>query len=400
MSSEDKYSIKIDLATLSGLVRAASQNPLLVVHDWQIERLHGGFQLNSSIFRLHGNALTAEKPAPWSLVIKVIRPDLVHESPDDYRYWKREALAYHSGALNELTGLLVAPRCYDVIDQPDGSQWVVMEDLHSDSSSPWTLEQYANAARCIGEFNGTYLAGRPLPAGDWTARNWLCNYLQHAAPAVDFIRTNTHHPLVLGIFPGNTLAQILTLWDLHPRLLHKLDSLPQTFCHQDAFERNLFLRNGGVVAIDWGYTGISPIGSDLTPLISAALGMGGFPSQRAQELDNTCFNAYIGGLRQAGYKPDVRQARLGYLLTFVLRYLLGNAVGETIPSLLDPERRERILENIAIPNPEDIKSDPGNIGYSQRIVFELLKQLGPVFTLETLARALSYQVRLLSKQKN
>jgi hypothetical protein len=389
----DEDFLQIDLAYLSGVVGAAYHNPQLVINDWQVQRLHGGFQLNSSIYRLLGHASDSNLNIPWSFVVKVIQPDPIYPNPQDYRYWEREPLAYRSGALNDLTGLVVAPRCYDVCAQPDSSLWIFMEDIHEEIGKPWSLDQYAAAARCLGEFNGAYLAGRPLPEGEWVARDWLRNYLQHAAPAVDFIRKHPHDPLITSIFPGTTLAQTLAFWDLHPRLLKKLDTLPQAFCHQDAFDRNLFLHHDQVVAIDWGYTGIAPVGAELTPLIAAAIGMGGFPASRARELDSACFMAYIEGLNQAGYQADTRQVRLGFTLTLGLRYILGNAVGETIPSLLDPERRKRIFEVVDNVNPENLKSDPGNVTYLQGIVFEMLRQLGLGFTLQMLARTLGYFTR-------
>ena len=105
---KDQEFIQIDLPTLSALVRVACQNPGIRVSDWQSERLHGGFQLNSSIFRLQGDALDAGARVPWSLVLKVIRPDPAYPAPQDYRYWKREALAYQSDALNELMPISVS----------------------------------------------------------------------------------------------------------------------------------------------------------------------------------------------------------------------------------------------------------------------------------------------------
>ena len=385
--------IQIDQSYLSSLVRAACQNPRLVAHDCQTQRLHGGFQQNSSIYRLEGQAVDAGMIVPWSLVLKVIRPDPAYATPGEYRYWKREVLAYQSGVLNDLPGSLAAPRCYDVYVQPDGSQWLFLEDIHEEGGSSWSLEQFGFVAHSLGEFNGAYLAGRPIPEAAWGVRDWLRNYLEHAAPAVDFIRKNPHHPLIDDLFPGNTLAQILAFWDLHPRLLQKLDGLPLTFCHQDAFDRNLFLCHGQTVAIDWGYAGIAPVGSELAPLIAGAIGFGTFPSSWAQELDQACFTAYLDGLRQAGYQADVRQVRLGFTLTLGLRYLLGNTVGETLPALLDQGRRERLFEDAGIPDAGEVRSDPGNVVYYQGIVIELLKRLGLEFDILLLARTLSYMVR-------
>jgi hypothetical protein len=154
-----------------------------------------------------------------------------------------------------------------------------------------------------------------------------------------------------------------------------------------------------VVAIDWAYTGISPVGAELTPLIAAAIAMGNFPPGRALELDKACFSAYVEGLRAAGWHPDWKQVRLGYTLTFGLRYILGNTVGETIPTLLDQERRDHLLRTFDRPEVEEGKSDPAIVAYYQGIFLEILRQLGLRFTLKLLVRILSYVIRLRQNKK-
>jgi hypothetical protein len=384
----------IDPAILSGLARAAANNPRLEIGDWEAERLVGGFQLNSSIYRLHGRAAKGGASPAWSLVLKTVRPDPQYDNPGDYRYWKREALAYQSGVLDNLPGPVAAPRCYDVCERPDGSVWLFLEDLPDEGKPPWSLEQYAEAARCLGEFNGAYLAGRTLPEAGWVRPGWLRDYLAHARPAVEFVREHPHHPVVRDIFPGITLALTLAYSDACPRLLDMLDGLPQTFCHQDAFERNLFLRGGQVAAIDWAYAGVGPAGAELAPLIAAATGMGGFPAVRARDLDRACFYAYVDGLRRAGWQPDVKQVRLAFTLTYMLRYILGNALGETIPSLLDEERRAYLLRTVGNPIADEAKADPDVVAYSLGVFRETLRQLGVRFTLRLLGRTLRYMIRL------
>jgi hypothetical protein len=81
--------IEIDPAYLASLVQVASHNPRLVITDWQVQRLYGGFQLNSSVYRVQGQARDAGPPQPWPLVLKVVRPDPEYPNPLDYRYWKR-----------------------------------------------------------------------------------------------------------------------------------------------------------------------------------------------------------------------------------------------------------------------------------------------------------------------
>ena len=85
------------------------------------------------------------------------------EDPAGYRYRMREALFYQSGMLDDACGRLVAPRCYG--GATCGAEyWLWLEDVTEDVGRPWPLEHYAEVARCLGCFNGTYLAGKPLPA--------------------------------------------------------------------------------------------------------------------------------------------------------------------------------------------------------------------------------------------
>lgn len=137
-----------------------------------------------------------------ALIVKIIHSGARGVDPQAYNYWKREVLVYQSGFLKELPGKLAAPRCYEVAEQPDGSVWIWMEDVKDDLQHPWSIEQYARVARILGQFNGAYLVGRSIPADSWVAHDWLRNYLDHAAPMVEFIRQNQAHPNVQGMLPG------------------------------------------------------------------------------------------------------------------------------------------------------------------------------------------------------
>ncbi|HZG67862.1 MAG TPA: hypothetical protein VEZ12_14040, partial [Herpetosiphonaceae bacterium] len=84
--------------------------------------------------------------------------------------WKREVLAYQSGILEDLGGGLVVPRVYAVMERPGGMVWLWLEDIVEAYATPWPLERYGLAARHLGAWQGTYLAGRPLPDAPWLAR--------------------------------------------------------------------------------------------------------------------------------------------------------------------------------------------------------------------------------------
>lgn len=189
-------------------------------------------------------------------------------------------------------------------------------------------------------------------------------------------------------------------WDDHPRLLKVLDHLPQTLCHNDAFGPNLFNRRDEVVAIDWSFTGIAPLGAELAPLVGAAFGLAKFPSSQTKDLDQACFAAYLEGLRQAGYHPDPRQVRKGYTLTVMLRYTLGAAIGEELPGLLDEKTRQHWIEGLGARPEKAGETEAGIVAYYQSIFIEALMSLGLAVMSRILLRILAYAVRLGEKRRS
>ena len=389
--------ISISPEYLTSLAHKVLEDPSAQVGEWRLERLKGGLELGSAIYRLSGTAKASGADQPWSLIIKAIQPDPSRDDPAGCSYWMREPLAYQSGLLYTLPGRVTAPRCIDVRENPDGSIWICMEEIKDEQARPWSLELYAQVARQLGEFNGAFLAGRPLPNETWIARHWLRKYLQEAAPMADFLRQNPANPIVQRMLPGISLPMTLAVWEEHGRMLKILDGMPQTFCHQDAFERNLFYRAGELAAIDWNFAGIAPIGAELVPLVGA-LGLTKFPSNQARQLDQACFEGYLEGLRQAGWAPDPRQVRLCYCLTLILRYVIGATIGEMLPGLLNQATREHWVEGTGQTEETAGENDPGIVNYYMAIAMEGLKALGLGTLLRVAARTLGYAIRLRGKR--
>lgn len=193
---------------------------------------------------------------------------------------------------------------------------------------------------------------------------------------VEFIRSNPSHPLVMRLYPGDALAQILATWDERGAILDILDHLPQVFCHQDAFKGNLFTCRGKTVVIDWGYAGIAPVGAELVALVFGSIGMFQIPVDRVQELDQRCFDSYLQGLREAGWDGDPRLVRKGYTITCLLRYPIGGSVGDALPRLLEQESRSKLEDTFNKSADELEKTDPALVAYYQRLIPEAMKLLG------------------------
>ena len=217
---------------------------------------------------------------------------------------------------------------------------------------------------------------------------------------IAFINENPGHPVVQKMLPGITQALTLAIWDERERMLKVLDALPQTFCHQDAFGRNLFIRGEEVVAIDWGYAGIAPLGAELAPLVGVASGLAGVPSSQMQALDQACIDGYLQGLSESGFTPNARQVRLGYTLTVLLRYILGATVGEVLPALLESDELRRLWAQGFGTSPDKVEeTDTGVAAYYQAIAVEALKLLGLGCLARVLGKTLVYSIRRGRKRK-
>ena len=387
---------EIESTYLTCLVQNIFGNPSLEIVDWKIERISGGLDISSTVYRLTGRALINDQPKTWSMILKTIELMDEFSDPNSYRYLRREIQAYQSGVLYKLPGQVTAPEYYDILEKPDGVFWILMEDIEDEFIYPWSLEEYKKAAYHLGLFNGAYLAGGSLPQEGWLCEDWLLKYLNEAAPMIEFIKQHPNHPAVNSLLPGINKSMSLALWEESPKLLNILDDLPQTFCHQDAITLNLFYRNGQLIVIDWVFAGIAPIGAELAALVGMAAILSGFPSSRYQELDQACFESYLQGLVETGSEIDPRQVRLGFVITMVLRYVLGGTIGGVLPELLGGDL-QWLSEGFGVSEEEVGRTESGVVDYYTSITMEALRSLGLGFTVRFIVRTAAIAIRLKIK---
>jgi hypothetical protein len=345
----------IDQATLTPLVQSTLGSQTVEVLDWECEQLHGGIGVGTAIKRFAGQGRDREQTLSWSLILKVLRPEGGKTNVSAWNYYKREADAYQSGWLDNLPGSLAAPRCFGVLEHPDGTCWIWLEDLRDRFASEWPLEQYGVVARHLGQFNGAYLVDRPLPGWSWLSSDWLRCYVEQSAPAMEPLRDVRALPWACRWLPPEDSDQFFHLWAAREFYLDALDRLPQTLCHFDIFRRNLFARRTAdgdeqSVAIDWAFVGQGPVGADLNPLVWMSIALGGVGLDRAQELEEVAFEGYLEGLRETGWRGDPRQVRLGYTAASV-RYLFGE-VGRWLALILDEGLHATMDQAIGLPTEE------------------------------------------------
>lgn len=352
---------EIDAATLTPLVRDALGRAALQVVDWEHQVLRGGVGLGGSVHRFTGTEREGDQVVPWSLILKVICDPAVHTGdareifgrtdPSAPFYWKREALAYRSGALQDLPGGLCAPRCFGAIEHPGEAVWLWLEEVADRFEGQWPLEHYRIVARHLGQLNGAYLAGRSLPTGPWVCQGLMRAYAEQAAPVFARLRESLDRPLIRRLLPGDRAAELLALWEGRETYLQVLERLPQTFCHMDAFRRNLFARRtpegeDQTVAVDWSYVGCGAVGEELVPLVEASILFFEVDMSQARALYEIALEGYTEGLRDAGWHGDFRLVHLGYKAAANLRYGIA-AFAEFLVTVLD-ENRELVRQTVGL----------------------------------------------------
>jgi hypothetical protein len=324
----------VDTATLTGVVRQALGDHQAALRTWQAAPIGVpvGSGFTAGLYRVTGTAACGDHDVPWSVVLKLIRrpPGATsYDQPSGTPYWRREACFYESALPAALVGGLSAPRCFAVVPQPDDAVALWLEDIADHYHDGWPPALYHRVARHLGQFNGDYLAGRPLPASPWLAVEPLRAWVEFQVGSVHLI----DHPRIWSLsllrqaFPIPIADRLRRLWTEREIFLATLRRLLQTFCHFDAGHHNLLPQPAAgavrTVALDWECAGIAAVGEEIgllvsTPFIRYALGPSEVPRIR-----ESVFDGYLEGLRDAGWRGSWRDVRLGFAANAALRVVFS-----------------------------------------------------------------------------
>lgn len=233
----------------------------------------------ASVTRVSGVLTSGAGEKPFSVIRKTFQPvrsgrhvDAAGD-PRHWAYWRREPLAYASGVLiNPLGSGLVAPYCYEIIDDV-----VYLADV---AGPP---ERTDVAAYRLG----TWHASASIPDAAWLAADQLSQRLAET----DLDWSGVDAP-----------AAVREIWDRRNDLLKALGSVPHVLCHGDFHPGNLIDTGSDVTTVlDWGTLGVGPAGFDLAHL---ALGTLTDP-----------FQVYADGLQG---RIGTEEAHLGYSVSLAL----------------------------------------------------------------------------------
>jgi hypothetical protein len=326
-SSSDSAVAAITSTDLMLPVRNVLTSPDAVVTDWRDEVLQGGAGFIGSTYRFAGTADDRGQSVPWSLVLKLIRGD-PSEAPSDFGYWKREAEAYQSGALDQLAAGVRAPCCHGCV-VTDDLAWLWLEDVRDDFGTDWPLDHYGVVARHLGRLSGTHVRDEALLGQPWLSAGWLAAWVDRVEPVMASFRTAIERDVFARFWNASVAESVMQLWDARSALLDALAELPQTFCHLDAFRRNIIPSRSDSgdmesVLLDWAFAGTGALGEELAPLTIASVVFDpAADSEVLPELDDVAFRGYLDGLADVGWTGKRDEVRFVYATAAALRYLVG-----------------------------------------------------------------------------
>jgi hypothetical protein len=305
------------------------------------------------IYRFSGTARLANRTKEFSVILKTKVAGSLDAAPDGPYYWKRDYHIYESGLVADLVCRLTIPRCFGAAERSQDEVWIWLEDVADEIGREWPLHRYGLAARHLGQFQGASLLGRPLPDYPWLSRQRWRQWASRLEDPLRGFADHADHPLVQRAWPGAHAARTSRLWSDRERYLDALDRLPQVFCHQDIFRRNLFARRRPdgteeTVAIDWEFAGLGAIGQDASQMAPLTYIWDGYGGSLA-ELDDLVFQEYLAGLRDAGWTGDPALPRLGFAIASALRGLSPATV-----ELVTSEQWRRQVEEIVGCSAEDL----------------------------------------------
>lgn len=344
---------RINHVALEPLVRRALEDPEVEIVKWDRNVLKGDWTSGKRLVcRIFGRGKRGDEEVPWSLFLKVPNPTRTHLDSWHREPFQREPLLYQSGILDDLPGGIAAPRCLGVTECPDDEPWMWLEDVRGEPSLEWPLERFGATARHFGLMQGAFLAGAPLPDHAWLdTSDWLRTQLAAGAERVPpILESFGRHPLA-GRLYGSIGKRLERLWAERGVFFTVMEHMPRSLCHGDFNYTNLFARGDDETAVvDWQYAGVRQIGGDIGGFIADSSVI---PVRRKaaepEEFTELMLDGYLSGLREAGWKGDLRIPRFACVARLALPWSFNLALsldGGVLRHTLSGENRTRLEEKL------------------------------------------------------
>jgi len=154
ITAKTEKEIIIDPTCLKSILQRIVSGKIFGLISWSYSPL-GESKEESSIYRITCSVrISNDRIQDYSLIMKILKPDSTRNQADHYYYWKREALVYDSGILNQLPQGIRAPKCHAIEEHTDGSVRIWLEDIAIEAiQNDWSLRHMCDISYLLGKFN-------------------------------------------------------------------------------------------------------------------------------------------------------------------------------------------------------------------------------------------------------
>jgi hypothetical protein len=190
--------------------------------------------------------------------------------------------------------------------------WIWLEYIEGNPANEWSVPRLVLGAYHLGQFQGSFLAGRPLPEDPaLDRRNELYRDTKGCIgkylPEI-FAKTG-RHPLAKSTYGGWLGERLRDLARQSPHILEIISRTPLTFCHRDFGAGNILshtLPDGTeeTIGLDWDFCGIGQIGIETQGFISSYAVRPGKSVSETEDFKEKVFDSYIEGIKDAGWKGE------------------------------------------------------------------------------------------------
>lgn len=299
-----------ETATLAGPTEFVQLSPP------HFDRKTIGIVLVSGLAHAGGDPATARR---WSTVAKISDLSL---APNDgaFTHVEDEATFYEQRIFAGDDLRFRPARCY-AISRPSPSIRVLwLEDLTGAKGTPFDVPTLTTIMRHLGEWNG-YHAVRGTTVAmpiqrDGFATRWNATGFRDRLKEYPDFATAPAWRVAFGELPVSIVPE---LHELLRQLVARAATLPHAVAFGDLAAGNVFLKGDETVAVDWASLTIDPVGVDGGCLAGSSLSWAGGAAVAAAEPE--LFEAYLAGLRVAGWTGRREDVRRAYLCLFGLYQL-------------------------------------------------------------------------------
>jgi hypothetical protein len=341
------------------LARAATRRP-----DAEVAAVSAA-PLGHRIENMTTNALdrvcgTLTDGTPWSVVAKTLHPASDSPAwasiPEDHRDqvlrdldWLDEPRIYRSGLRDDVPDGFRLPDVHR-IDESRSRITIWMEDV--DDAGGWDLDRYHRTASRLAELAGTWpedRAVRELGIERRRLDSLFFGKVCHLDLVIQADDAFWSSPEIRAVVDRRHRDDLGRLAEVTPSLLERSATRPHSMSHGDAAPDNLREPGDGtVVAIDWSYGSIGPLGCDLAQLLAGRVESGAAGAEDIPSIAAAVVEGYLDGLAGVGADVEPWVVRESWATHLAVRSVFSALVVDHRPDLDDAARQELLARRAAL----------------------------------------------------